>query len=94
MTFRVGSKGQVVIDKRIRDELGVEPGSLAIQQRVGDHVEIAFLPPEHTRSLRGILQGARRRTVPIASWEKAKSDAWRAAAVIEEGGPSEGADNG
>jgi bifunctional DNA-binding transcriptional regulator/antitoxin component of YhaV-PrlF toxin-antitoxin module len=92
MPFRVGSKGQVVIDKRIRDELGVEPGSLAIQKRVGDHVEIAFLPPEHARSLRGILKGARRRTVPASSWEQAKSDAWRAAAVIEEGGPAGDAD--
>ena len=86
MTFRVGNKGQVVIDKRIRDELGVEPGSLAIQQRVGDHVEIVFLPPEHARSLRGALKGARRRTIPAASWPKAKNDAWRAASVIAEGG--------
>lgn len=94
MPSRVGSKGQVVIDKRIRDELGVEPGSLAIQQRVGDHVEIAFLPPEHTRSLRGILKGARRRTIPPSSWEKAKSDAWPAASVVKAGGPGQDADDG
>jgi len=87
MAFRVGSKGQVVIDKRIRDELGVEPGSLALQQRVGDHVEIAFLPPEHARSLRGSLKGARRRTVAAGSWAKAKNEAWRAASVVAEGGP-------
>jgi len=89
MSYRVGSKGQVVIDKRIRDELGVEPGSLAIQQRVGDHVEIAFLPPEHARSLRGALKDVRRRTISRGSWSSAENEAWRAASVIAEGGLSE-----
>ena len=51
----VGPKGQVVIEKEIRDKLGVEPGWLAIQQLVEDHVEISFIPPEHNRSLAGIL---------------------------------------
>jgi len=82
----------VVIEKWIRDQLGVEPGSLAVQQRVGDHVEIAFLPPEHERSLRGTLKSARRRTIAVSSWPKAKSDAWRAASVIAEGGMAEDED--
>jgi len=55
MASRVGSKGQVVIAKEIRDALGIVPGSLALQRRVGDAVELRFLPPEHHRSLRGIL---------------------------------------
>jgi AbrB family looped-hinge helix DNA binding protein len=55
MTSRVGSKGQVVIAKEIRDALGIVPGSLAVQRQVGDTVELRFLPPEHHRSLRGIL---------------------------------------
>lgn len=92
MSFRVGSKGQVVIDKRIRDELGVVPGSLAIQRRVGSRVEISFLPPEHARSLRGALRGARRRSVAAGSWAKAEDEAWRAASVVAEGGPAEDED--
>jgi len=55
MASRVGSKGQVVIAKEIRDALGIVPGSLAAQRRVGSTVELRFLPPEHHRSLRGIL---------------------------------------
>jgi len=43
----------VVIDKHIREELGVRPGMVALQQRVGDHVEIRFVPEQHDRSLAG-----------------------------------------
>jgi AbrB family looped-hinge helix DNA binding protein len=32
MATKVGAKGQVVIEKAIRDSLGIEPGSLAIQR--------------------------------------------------------------
>jgi hypothetical protein len=46
-------KGQVVIDRDIRERLGVRPGMLAIQQVVGDHVEIRFVPGSHRRSLAG-----------------------------------------
>jgi len=55
MASRVGSKGQVVIAKEIRDALGIVPGSLALQRRVGDAVRVRFLPPEHHPALRGIL---------------------------------------
>ena len=56
MARRVGSKGQVVIEKEMRDRLGVQPGWLAVQQLVDDHVEIYFVPPEHDRSLAGALK--------------------------------------
>jgi len=52
---RVGSKGQVVIEKEIRDELGIEPGWRALQMLVDGHVEIYFIPPPHNDSLAGIL---------------------------------------
>lgn len=55
MATTVGTKGQVVIEKRIRDKLGIQPGWMALQMLVDDHVEIRFLPPEHNESLRGIL---------------------------------------
>ena len=43
----VGPKGQVVVEKEIRDRLGIAPGWRALQSLVGDHVETRFFPPEH-----------------------------------------------
>lgn len=57
MTHKVGTKGQVVIEKPIREVLVIEPGFLVVQRVVGDHVEIRFFPPGHERSLRGVLRG-------------------------------------
>jgi len=64
MAHVVGPKGQVVIEKEIRDRLGIGPGWLALQVLVDDHVEIRFVPPEHDRSLAGILAGRGRVTLP------------------------------
>jgi AbrB family looped-hinge helix DNA binding protein len=56
MTHRVGPKGQVVIPKELRDELGIEPGDEVNFWRDGDHV---VLRPSNTRpSLRGRFNGA------------------------------------
>lgn len=81
MSHKVGTKGQLVIEKRIRDELGVEVGSLAVQERVGDHLEVRFYPPEHDRSLLGVLKDSvRRRPRPDQSWEEIREEGWAAAA--------------
>lgn len=81
MATRVGSKGQVVIEKEIRDELGIEEGSLAIQTVVGDHVEIEFLPPEHNDSLYGALSHLTDVVIPPEKWaeatERARAEAAR-----------------
>jgi AbrB family looped-hinge helix DNA binding protein len=51
MTHRVGPKGQVVIPKHLRDELGIEPGDEVMFWRDDDHVA---LRPAHLRpALRG-----------------------------------------
>ena len=81
MAYSVGSKGQVVIAKEIRDRLGVEPGWLALQTLVDDHVEIYFLPPEHRKSLKGSLSAHTKVTVASGkAWEEARETAWREAA--------------
>ena len=74
---KVGPKGQVVISKDIRERLGVGPGWLALEVLVDDHVEIRFLPPEHTRSLRGSLKSEPGMTVSEGEWADAKERAWR-----------------
>ncbi|MBI3977058.1 MAG: AbrB/MazE/SpoVT family DNA-binding domain-containing protein [Chloroflexi bacterium] len=81
MASRVGPKGQVVIAKEFRDRLGVQPGWLALQRLIDDHVEVYFVPPEHTRSLKGSLAGyLKASAVTDDAWERARDVAWRAAA--------------
>ncbi len=71
MEHLVGQKGQVVIAKEIRDRLGIGPGWRAIQRIVGDHVELSFVPPRHSRSLRGALASKlRRRPVDLETEEE------------------------
>jgi AbrB family looped-hinge helix DNA binding protein len=84
MASKVGTKGQVVIEKELRDRLGVKPGHLVVQRIVDDHVEMRFHPPEHDRSVRGALSRAARRTVPPHEWREVKEQAWSEAAVSTE----------
>ena len=91
MANKVGEIGQVVIDKAIRDQLGIGPGWLAIQRIVDDHVESDFVPPEHNRSLAGSLAHYPKVHIPpVPEWNKAKETAWELA-VKEKFGPPDGA---
>jgi AbrB family looped-hinge helix DNA binding protein len=86
MSYRVGPKGQVVIEKSIRDRLGVRPGSRAVQVLVGDHVEIRFLPADHEESLAGCLAVyAANRPAP----SEAEIDAVVARAIAEDAAKAE-----
>ena len=51
MTHRVGTKGQVVIPKELRDQLGIEPGDEVNFWLHEDH--LAVRPAAHRRPLRG-----------------------------------------
>ena len=75
MSSLVGAKGQVTIEKGIRDALGLQPGWRAVQRLEGDRVVIEFLPPKHRRSLDGILSD--KTTVRIRSLEE-----WLRAPVV------------
>jgi bifunctional DNA-binding transcriptional regulator/antitoxin component of YhaV-PrlF toxin-antitoxin module len=80
MTCLVGTKGQVVIAKEIRERLGVQPGWVALQHLVGDRVEIHFLPPEHSESIKGsVAQYLRTEVPPGEAWDEARKAAWEAA---------------
>jgi len=76
MAHTVGDKGQVVIEKPLRDALGVQPGFITVQSLVGDHVEIRFYPPEHSRSLRGVLAKYARHSISPEDWQAAREQAW------------------
>ncbi len=81
MANTVGEKGQVVIEKPIREALGIRPGSLAVQVLRDDHVEIRFFPPEHNRSLKGLLADKLTKVPEIGDWREVQEDAWGAAAA-------------
>lgn len=57
MTHRVGPKGQVVIPKTLRDELGIEPGDEVSFWFHDDHV--AIRPVAHRQTLRGRFRTSR-----------------------------------
>jgi AbrB family looped-hinge helix DNA binding protein len=78
MPHIIGTKGQLVIEKEIRDQLGIQPGWIAVQRVVDDHIEVWFQPPEHDRSMKGSLASHTRVKVPPGdSWEKARESAWK-----------------
>ena len=53
MTQRVGAKGQVVIPKDLRDDLGLQPGAEVDFERDGQSVRIVPAGAAATRGLRG-----------------------------------------
>lgn len=86
MAHKVGPKGQVVIAKEIRDRLGLQPGWLALQRLVEDHVEVYFVPPEHRKSLKGSLaRYTKVRVAPGRAWDEARERAWEEAAAQKAG---------
>jgi len=58
MTQRVGAKGQVVIPKEIRDELGLQPGIEVDFERDGATVRILPAGTAATHGLRGRYTGS------------------------------------
>jgi bifunctional DNA-binding transcriptional regulator/antitoxin component of YhaV-PrlF toxin-antitoxin module len=52
---RVGPKGNVVIEKELRERLGVTPGSESIQRLEGKRLVMEFIPPVRPGSAAGSL---------------------------------------
>ena len=72
----VGAGGEVVIDPAIRERLGVQPGYRAVQILSGEHVEIHFVPPRHSRSLLGAAKPFMRSLpIPEEQWDNAVAQA-------------------
>jgi AbrB family looped-hinge helix DNA binding protein len=69
MASTVGERGQITIEKAIREELGVDAGDQAVQRVENGRVVIEFVPAPHRRSLAGALRDKVRRVPDDESWE-------------------------
>jgi len=56
---KTSTKGQIVIPKEIREELGITPGKKLLFRIVGNHAEITTLPEDQIKAMRGVLKGGR-----------------------------------
>lgn len=56
MTHKVGPKGQVVIPKELRDDLGIQPGDEVTFWRDDDHVAVKAV--RSSRPLKGRFRGS------------------------------------
>ena len=75
MASTVGERGQVTIEKAIREELGVYAGDLAVQRIENGRVIIDFVPAPHRRSLLGVLRDSVTRWPDDEDWEKVRDAA-------------------
>ncbi len=75
MASTVGERGQVTIEKAIREELGVYAGDQAVQRVENGRVVIEFVPAAHRRSLAGALRDRVRPVADDASWDAVRDRA-------------------
>lgn len=76
MSNVVGERFQITIDKKAREQLGVQPGDRAVEWVEEGRLVVYFVPKPHTRSLLGILK--KPGTEPITDWQAFKEKAWAA----------------
>jgi len=77
MTSRVGERGQITIEKAIREKLAIYAGDETVQRIEVGRIVIDVIPGRHRRSLAGTLRAKTGRTPPDESWA-ALRDAARA----------------
>jgi AbrB family looped-hinge helix DNA binding protein len=76
MTSRVGERGQITIEKAIREQLAIYAGDEAVQRVEDGRVVIEFVPGRHRRSLAGMLRDKAGRQPADESWEVLREAAW------------------
>lgn len=77
MTSRVGERGQITIEKAIREELAIYAGDETIQRVVDGRIVIEVVPGRHRRSLAGSLRTKVGRSPADESWDSLRDAAWR-----------------
>jgi AbrB family looped-hinge helix DNA binding protein len=83
MSNVVGERFQITIDKKVREQLGIEPGDRAVEWVEDGRLVVYFMPKPHMRSLLGILKVPGQE--PITDWQALKDRAWaaRTAEIME-----------
>ena len=77
MASRVGERGQITIEKSIREELSIYAGDEAIQRVEDGRIVIDIVPGRHRRSLAGSLKDKVGRTPDDEDWQALRDAAWR-----------------
>jgi bifunctional DNA-binding transcriptional regulator/antitoxin component of YhaV-PrlF toxin-antitoxin module len=80
----VGERGQITIEKAVREALGVRPRDVAIQRVENGRLVVTFMrpAPAHCRSLAGIL-GTPPHPPTGQPWDEAIADEVVADAIVE-----------
>lgn len=78
MASRVGERGQITLEKGIREELGIYAGDEAIQRIEDGRIVIEVIPGRHNRSLAGAAAPHIRRHPLDETWETLRDAAWSA----------------
>ena len=79
MASRVGERGQITIEKGIREELGIYAGDEAVQRVEDGRIVIEIVFGRHRRSLAGSLKTKVGRRPEDESWEALRRAAWETA---------------
>ena len=75
---KVGERGEIVIDGKLREELGIGPGWRAYQFVDDGRLKIYFLPPDDGRQLAGIAAEyvTEENHYEDEDWPKVRDRAW------------------
>ena len=76
MSSRVGERGQITIEKSIREELAIYAGDETIQRIEDGRIVIEVVPGRHGRSLAGVLRDKVGRKPLDESWDALRDAAW------------------
>lgn len=76
MASRVGERGQITIEKAIREELGIYAGDETVQRVEDGRIVIEVVPGRHRRSLAGSLRGKVTRQPEDEAWAALRAAAW------------------
>ena len=76
MTSRVGARGQITIEKAIREELAIYAGDETVQRVEDGRIVIEVIPGRHRRSMAGALRDKIGHTPADESWEALRRAAW------------------
>jgi AbrB family looped-hinge helix DNA binding protein len=76
MGSKVGERGQITIEKAIREELAIYAGDETVQRVEDGRLVIEMVPGRHRRSLAGRLGDKVGRRPEDESWDRLRAAAW------------------